>query len=153
MRRQSKMRQLVVFSVQGEEFGVGIEDVNSIERMMEIFKIPNTPDYIEGMINLRGKIHTIINLRKRFHMADKEFDEENRIIIVKASGSAIGLIVDSVKEILNVDESNIEAAPKTMAQLEGRYISSMAKVGERIIMQLDLDKILAVDDAAKAVNV
>jgi purine-binding chemotaxis protein CheW len=146
------MKQLVVFSVQNEEFGVSIEDVNSIERMTDIFKIPNTPDYIEGMINLRGKIHTIINLRKRFHMLDKEFDEENRIIIVKASGSAIGIIVDSVREILNVEESNIEPAPKTMAQLEGRYISSMAKVGERIIMQLDLEKVLASDDATKAVN-
>ncbi len=146
------MRQLVVFTIDKEEFGVDIEDVNIIEHMMDIFKIPNTPDYIEGMVNLRGKIHTIINLRKRFHMPDTESDQDRRIIIVKSSISAIGLIVDSVKEIITVDEENIEAAPKSLSQLKERYISSMAKAGERIIMLLDLEKVLAADDAAKAVN-
>lgn len=146
------MRQLVVFTIQNEEFGVSIENVSSIERMMDIFKIPNTPDYIEGMINLRGKIHTIVNLRKRFHMPDQEFSEENRIIIVKSSTYAIGIIADTVKEIINIDEDNMEVAPNSLSQLKDRYISSMAKVGERIIMLLDLEKVLAADDVAKEVN-
>lgn len=143
------IRQLVVFSVNGEEFGIDIEQVNIIERSLEIFKIPNTPDYIEGLVNLRGKVHTVFNLRKRFNMPNKDFDENTKIIMANSGGSIIGLIVDEVKEIVRVDEKDMESAPKVLEDLNRKYITGVAKVGERIIMLLDLAIVLMSDESEK----
>ena len=142
-------RQLVVFSVNNEEFGIDIEQVNIIERSLEIFKIPNTPEYIEGLVNLRGKVHTVFNLRKRFNMPAKDFDENTKIIMANTGDAIIGLIVDEVKEIVRVDDKDIESAPKVLQDLKRKYITGVAKVEERIIMLLDLVIVLMTDDREK----
>jgi purine-binding chemotaxis protein CheW len=144
------IRQLVVFSVNNEEFGIDIEQVNIIERSLEIFKIPNTPEYIEGLVNLRGKVHTVFNLRKRFNMPAKDFDENTKIIMANIGGAIVGLIVDEVKEIVRVEDKDTESAPKVLENLDRRYINGVAKVGERIIMLLDLAVVLAADAHEKA---
>lgn len=144
-------RQLVVFSVNNEEFGIDIEQVNIIERSLEIFKIPNTPEYIEGLVNLRGKVHTVFNLRKRFNMPAKNFDENTKIIMANTGDSIIGLIVDEVKEIIRVDDKDIENAPKVLEDLKRKYINGVAKVNERIILLLDLVVVLMTDDLEKAI--
>lgn len=144
-------RQLVIFDVNGEEFGVDIEQVNIIERTLEIFKIPNTPEYVEGLVNLRGKVHTVFNLRKRFKMPVKDFDENTKIIMANTGAAIVGLIVDEVKEIVKVDDKDIESAPKVLENLERKYISSVAKVGDRIILMLDLGIVFMMDDYEKAV--
>ena len=144
------IRQLVVFSVNNEEFGIDIEQVNIIERSLEIFKIPNTPEYIEGLVNLRGKVYTVFNLRKRFKMPPKDFDDNTKIIMVNTGASIIGLVVDEVMEIVRVDDKDIESAPKVLQDLKRKYITGVAKVGERIIMLLDLVIVLMTDDNEKA---
>ncbi len=144
-------RQLVIFDVNGEEFGVDIEQVNIIERTLEIFKIPNTPEYVEGLVNLRGKVHTVFNLRKRFKMPVKDFDENTKIIMANTGAAIVGLIVDEVKEIIKVDDKDIESAPKVLENLERKYISSVAKVGDRIILMLDLGIVFMMDDYERAV--
>lgn len=144
------IRQLVVFGVNGEEFGIDIEQVNIIERSMEIFKIPNTPEYIEGLVNLRGKVHTVFNLRKRFNMLSKGFDENTKIIMANSGSTIIGLIVDEVKEIVRVDDKDMENAPKVLEDLKRKYITGVAKVGERIILLLDLNIVLMTEDSEKA---
>jgi len=137
------VKQYVVFLVDGDEFGLEIEKVSIIERMLEIFKIPNTPGYIEGLANLRGKVHTIFNLRKRFHQPCPEFNEDNRIIIAKTSDdSVVGLIVDSVREIVKIDESQFEPVPSALSSVRDKFLSGTAKIDDRLILLLDLDKVI-----------
>ena len=143
-------RQLVVFAIGEEDFGINIEYVNIIEKMLEIFKIPNTPDYIEGLVNLRGKVHTVINLRKRFKMPSPEFTENTKIIMANTSDSIIGIIVDEVKKIIKVDDSECEAPPKTLSNLKDKYLSGVIKSEDKVIMVLDVDKLLSAEEAVKA---
>lgn len=140
-------RQFVVFTINAEEFGLDIDSISSIERMLEIFRIPNSPDYIEGLANLRGKVHTIFNLRRRFNLPCPEFDENTKVIIANTSAKEIGIIVDGVREIVKVDESEIEPAPKALSNLKDRFLSGTAKAGERLILLLDLEKVLSEEEA------
>jgi purine-binding chemotaxis protein CheW len=141
-------RQLVVFAIGEEEFGIDIEHVNSIEKMLELFKIPNTPDYIEGLVNLRGKVHTVFNLRKRFRMPCPDFTENTKIIMANTSASVIGIIVDEVKKIIKVDESEFEATPKALSNLRDKFLSGIVKAEDRVIMLLDVEKIVSAEDFA-----
>ena len=136
-------RQLVVFTVNKEEFGIDIGQVNIIERPLEIFKVPNTPDFIEGLVNLRGKVHTLFNLRKRFNMPSAGFDDNTRIIMANAVQSVVGLIVDEVREIIKIEDADIESTPKTLAELKNRYIKGLARVNDRIILLLDVDTVIS----------
>jgi purine-binding chemotaxis protein CheW len=141
------VKQYVVFLVDGDEFGLEIEKVSIIERMLEIFRIPNAPDYIEGLANLRGKVHTIFNLRKRFHLPCPEFSEDTRIIIARTSDdSVVGLIVDSVREIIKIDDSQYEPVPAALETVRDKFLSGTAKVGDRLILLLDLDKVITEED-------
>lgn len=142
--------QLVIFSVMDEEFGIDVGQVNIIERPLEIFKIPNTPSYIEGLVNLRGKVYTVLNMRKRFNMPVKETDDNTKIVMVNTGASIVGLIVDSVREIIRVDDQDMENAPKIIGDLKRRFINGVAKVNERIILLLDMESILSEEEPAKA---
>jgi purine-binding chemotaxis protein CheW len=144
-------RQLVIFSINDEEFGIDIEQVNIIERPMEIFKIPNTPDFVEGLVNLRGKVHTVFNMRKRFKMPVKEFDDNTKIIMANTGSAVVGLVVDEVKEIIKVEDSDIESTPKVLMDMKRKYVSGIAKVENRIILLLDLDIILSVEEPERAI--
>ncbi len=132
-------KQFVVFAIDKEEFAIDINRVNIIERPLEIFKIPNTPDFIEGVINLRGKVLPLLSLRKRFNLKEKEWDDNTRFIIVNVNSSAIGFIVDQVNRILSIDEESIEAIPQALDSLQKKFVSATAKVSDRIIMILDVD--------------
>ncbi len=143
-------RQFVVFTINGEEFGLNIENISSIEKMLDIFKIPNTPDYIEGLANLRGKVLTIFNLRRRFNMASPEFDENTKIIIANTSVSEIGVIVDGVREIIKVEDNEFDPAPEALNNAKDRFLSGTAKVGSRLILMLDLEKVLTEEDVKLA---
>lgn len=139
-------KQLVVFTINGEEFGLEIDHINSIEKMLEVFKIPNTPEYVEGLVNLRGKVHTVFNLRKRFGLPCPEFTDSTKIIMANTSASIVGIIVDEVREIVKVEDSEFEGAPKALSGLSEKFISGIAKIGARVIMMLDLDKVLSVNE-------
>lgn len=132
-------RQLVVFTVNNEEFGVEITNVREIIRPVEIFKVPNTPDYMEGLINLRGKVHTVFNLRKRFSLPANEFDENTKIIIVNINNLVTGFIADEVKEIIRVEDENIESASGILSEFKDRFINGVAKLGNRVVLLLDLE--------------
>jgi purine-binding chemotaxis protein CheW len=139
-------RQFVIFAINNEEFGLDIGQVGSIERPLEIFKIPNTPEYLEGLVNLRGKVYTVFNLRTRFEMPKKDIDDSSRIIMANTGSAIVGLIVDEVREISKVEDKDFESTPKSLSNLERKYISGIAKINERIILLLDLDIILAVQN-------
>lgn len=138
-------QQIVVFSLGDEEFAVEISMVREIVRMQPIRRIPGSPAFIEGIVNLRGGIVPIVDLRKRFNVADTEMDKDQRkIVIVNLEERQIGILVDGVTEILRVDEEAIDPAPELVADaIEKKYIVGVAKVDRRLIVILDMVRIFS----------
>lgn len=133
--------QLVTFKLGNEEFAVDILKVQEINRIIEITKVPKAPDFVEGVINLRGKVIPIVDIRQKFHLAIKEATKETRIIVVNIMNKTIGLIVDSVSEVLRINSSTIQPPPPLIAGLDSDYIKGVGKLDERLIILLDIDKI------------
>lgn len=138
----SDLLQLVGFKLGEEEFAVDILAVQEINRMVEITKVPKAPAFVEGVINLRGKIIPIIDLRKRFKMNDKTLSKETRIVVVNVEKSTIGLIVDSVSEVLRLPLSTLEPPPDLISGIDVEYIRGVGKLDKRLLILLDLNKIL-----------
>ena len=138
--------QLVTFTLGNEEYAVNILNVQEINRITEITQVPNSPDYVEGVINLRGKVIPVVNLRKKFNFEDKPTDDTSRIIIMEIQGITNGLIVDSVSEVLRIPASSVEPAPPMSAELQSQFIKGIAKLENRLIILIDLDNLLG--DAA-----
>lgn len=140
--------QLVTFGIDEEEFGVDILRVQEIIRIMEITKVPKSPPFVEGVINLRGKVIPIIDLRRRFGMPAKKYDKSTRIIVVDISMSTIGFVVDSVSEVLRIPASTVEPTPPSalIGQNDSNYISGMSKLSDRLLILLDLDKLLTSEE-------
>lgn len=134
--------QLVTFTLGNEEYAVNILNVQEINRITEITQVPNSPDYVEGVINLRGKVIPVINLRKKFHFEDKPTDDTSRIIIMEIQGITNGLIVDSVSEVLRIPANSVEPAPPMSAELQSQFIKGIAKLENRLIILIDLDNLL-----------
>ncbi|MDO4765857.1 MAG: chemotaxis protein CheW [Eubacteriales bacterium] len=143
----------VVFHLDNEEYGVDIMKVNVIEKYQDIVKVPNSPEYIEGIINLRGEILPIFNLRKKFNLKEKAIDENTKIIVVFLGDMKVGFIVDSVSQIINIEESQLVPAPKIVTGVNRRYIQSVAKVGERMVVLLDVDLMLEDEEKLSLGNI
>ncbi|HKK20378.1 MAG TPA: chemotaxis protein CheW, partial [candidate division Zixibacteria bacterium] len=133
-----ELLQLVSFKIGSEEFGVEILKVQEINRMVEITKVPQAPDYVEGVINLRGKVIPIIDLRKRFNLEIKEYDKNTRIVVVDITGNIMGMVVDSVSEVLRLPQSTIEPPPEIVTGINSDYIKGVAKLEDRLLIFLDL---------------
>ena len=131
----------MTFKLGSEEFGVDILKVQEIIKMMNVTKIPNSPAFIEGVINLRGKIIPIVDLRKRLGFKDQEFDKSTRIIVVELDGLVLGFIVDSVSEVLRIPEDTIEPPPSMVAGIESEYIEGVGKLDDRLLILLELKRI------------
>ena len=144
------IRQYAIFTINEEEFGIEIEKVSIIERMLEIYKIPNTPEYVEGLTNLRGKVHTVFNLRKRFHLPCPEFNDDTKVIIASVQDSLVGLIVDGVREIIKVEDDQFEPMPKELSAVRDRFLSGTVKVDNRLVLILDIDKVITEADILPA---
>jgi purine-binding chemotaxis protein CheW len=134
--------QLVTFTLGSEEYAVDILKVQEINRMKEITRVPNSPSYVEGVINLRGKVIPVVNLRKKFGLTDKENDERSRIMIMDIQGITMGLIVDSVSEVLRVPSSIVEPTPPMASNISTEFIRGIAKLQDRLIILLDMDRLL-----------
>ena len=134
--------QEVIFKIGEEEYGFNISKVYVIEDYKKVINIPNTPDYVEGIVNLRGVIIPIYNLRTKFHMPLKEKDSNTKIIIVYSNDLKIGFVVDSVTEIIHLDENDIDEFPVEASKINENYIESVAKIKERIIILLDVESII-----------
>lgn len=143
-------RQFVVFMVNNEEFGLDIDKISSVEAIQDIVKIPNSPDYIEGVTDLRGKVHTIFNMRRWFNMPSTVFDDSIKIIITNTPGFFIGIIVDDVCEIFRSEDIDIKPVPKSISPSVGKFLRGVIRIGKRTIKLLDLEKILADNIAEEA---
>jgi len=139
--------QQVIFKLDKEEYGLDIMKVNGIEKYHEVIKVPNAPEYIEGMINLRGDVLPIFNLRKKFNLEDKDKDEDTKVIVVRSEDIRVGFVVDKVVEIIDINEKDVEEAPPIVVGINRKYIRSVAKVEDRMIVLVDID--LLVTDEEK----
>lgn len=142
----NEVLQLVTFAVKGEEFGVDILRVQEIIRTMEITKVPNSPAFVDGVINLRGKVIPIVDLRKRFGIPPKKHDSDTRIIVIEIHGMIVGFVVDSVSEVLRIPASTVEPPPPVVGSVESEYISGVGKLNDRLLILLDLNKLLSGED-------
>ncbi len=135
--------QLVIFNLGMEEFGVDIMKVQEIIRLPEITRIPRSPDYIKGVINLRGKIIVVMDLDKRFGLPSKEITDETRIIVVDVEGTIIGMVVDSVSEVIRLLNTNVDQTPDIINQkINADYLKGVGKIDERLLILLNLDSII-----------
>ena len=135
--------QLVVFDLASEHYGVDIADVREIMRMQTITKVPGAMAYIEGVINLRGKVLPVLDLRKRLGLHIGDLTEESRIVVIDIATGEVGVIVDAVTEVLRVQNSAIEGPSSMLAQGNSDYLRGIAKLSDRLIILLDLNKLLS----------
>jgi purine-binding chemotaxis protein CheW len=138
--------QLVIFTVAGENYGVEIGSVESIVKMQAITSIPHSLPFVEGITNLRGVVLPVINLRSRFGMPPHEADKNTRIVIALNETYKVGMIVDSVSEVLRIQDHEIEPPPPMVTTVDSSYITGIAKVDGRLIILLNLSRILNVDE-------
>ena len=140
------MKQLVTFTVSGEEFAIDIMQVQEVIRLPELTPVPNAPDFVEGVIHLRGRIIPVIDLRKRLKIAGKEigpYDRFTRIIIVVLQGKWTGFIVDAVTEIVKVEEGSVKPTPElVMEQTGAEYFEGVVHQNDRLIILLNIPKVL-----------
>lgn len=145
--KSAKSGKYITFTLANEDYGLYILSVKEIIGMMKVTKVPKTPDFVRGVINLRGKIHPVIDLRKRFNLEMKDDDERTPIIIVEVrQGSSvqfIGIVVDSVSEVINVEKGDIEKSPAFGQSMDTSFILGLAKINNRVVTLLDIDQILS----------
>jgi len=144
--KSEELIQLVSFTIGDEEFGVDILKVQEINRMLAVTRVPNSPEYVDGVINLRGKVIPIIDLRRRFRMDRKEHDKNTRIVVVELSGKVVGFVVDAVSEVLRIPKSVTEPPPPMVAGLDAEYITAVGKLDDRLLILLDLEKVLSTEE-------
>ncbi|WP_321430764.1 chemotaxis protein CheW [uncultured Methanolobus sp.] len=148
-----ELLQMVVFQLGGEEFGVEIMKVQEIIRMPEITQIPQSPEFVEGVINLRGRIIVVINLDKRFNLVSKEVDAHSRIIVVEIGENVVGMIVDSVNEVLRIPKSSVDPAPELVtSNISREYITGVGKIDDRLLILLDLAKVMDKKEVQEIAN-
>ncbi len=135
--------QLVSFKIGDEEFGIDILKVQEIIRMTELTRVPNAPPYIEGIINLRGKVIPVIDLRSRLGMAPKEHDRKTRTVVVEVSGKVVGFVVDAMSEVLRIPRSVTEPPPSIVGGIDADFITAIGKLEGKLLTLLDIEKILS----------
>ena len=141
-----ELLQLVSFRMGHEEFGVDIQHVREINLMVEITEVPKSPEYVEGIISLRGRVIPIVNLRQRMGMPKKERDKDTRIVVVELEDQLIGFVVDAVSEVLRIPKNILEPPPETATGKDAEFITGIAKMEDRLLILLNLNRLLSVGE-------
>ena len=144
-----KLIQLIIFQLGDEEFGSDIAQVREIIRKGSITPIPDSPDFIQGVTNVRGEIAVVIDLKKRFFLRAKKDVEEKHIVMTEQDNNLFGLMVDEVSEVLRIPQTDIKATPELVTRIDRIYISGVLTLENRLIMILDLKKVLSEEELAK----
>ena len=147
-------KQLVVFDLAGEHYGVDISTVREIIQMQTVTRVPGSASFVEGMINLRGIVIPVVDLRKRFGLDSAEHDKDTRIMVMHCKGQDIGMIVDSVTEVLRIQSDSIEppSSVVTSSDSDSEYLLGTAKLTDRLIILLDTDRLLSSGDKTVIAN-
>jgi len=140
-KEEAKDVHLVTFNL-GEEYGVPISQVQEIVRVSGITLVPNSPSYMAGVINLRGRVLPVLNLRKRLGLSDKEMSNASRIVVTEIGNKVIGLLVDAVTHVIKITPESVEPAPEEVLEIDTDYITGVGKLKDRIVILLDLEKLL-----------
>jgi purine-binding chemotaxis protein CheW len=152
-KESTELLQLVSFLIGKEEFGVDIGYVQEINRMVQITKVPNAPAFVDGVINLRGRIIPVIDLRLKLGMERKEHDKNTRIVVVEVAGKTVGFIVDAVTEVLRIPSNITEAPPDMVTGVNSEYIKAVGKLEDRLLILIDLEKILSKEETLQVNSV
>lgn len=143
----AQLKQLVVFALEGSSYGLDIQYVREINRMVEITPIPNAPDFVEGIINLRGVIVPVVNLSRRFALAGQAKSKETRIVVIESREHMLGLVVDEVSEVLRLSVDQIDPANNMMTSgIALDFIDAIGKVDDQLILILSPDKLFSSDE-------
>jgi len=140
-RGDNPVIQLVGFRLDNEDYAIAITKIQEIILMKPITRIPQVPDFIEGLINLRGSVIPIINLRKRFGLAVREVDDETRTIVVNIHDKTVGCIVDAVTQVMRINRDQIQPPPLSVLAVSHQYIAGLARLDERLMIILDIDRL------------
>jgi purine-binding chemotaxis protein CheW len=140
-----ELLQLVSFNLENEEYGMEILRVQEIIRMQGLTRVPNSPPFVDGVINLRGKVIPVIGLRKRFGLAARPNDKHTRIVVTEIGGAIVGFVVDSVSEVLRIPASTIEAAPR-LGSVNQEFVAGVAKLEARLLILLDVERIMSEEE-------
>lgn len=145
--------KVIVFQLKDEEYGIPVQQVRGIERLLHITRVPRVAKFVKGVINLRGVVTPIIDLRYRFGQDAAEYNESTRIIIVGVGDMEVGLIVDAANDVINIPEGTIEPPPEVVGSIKAEYLNGVAKVDKRLLILLNLDKVLNPEENKELKNV
>lgn len=142
----NKNQKVIVFQLQDEEYAVPVEQVNFIERLEPITRVPSVASFVKGVINLRGVVTPIIDLRNRFGMEETESTDATRIIIIHLEEIEVGLIVDAANDVIDIPTHKIEPPPEVIGTVNAEYIEGVAKIEDRLLLVIDIQKVLTPTD-------
>lgn len=135
--------KVIVFGLGQEEYGIEVDKVKTIERMSPITRVPKTPSFIKGVINLRGIVVPVLNLSGRFNLPESEITEHTRIIVVAVNEMEVGFIVDAANDVIDIDTDTIDLPPEIVGGIQAKYLDGIAKIGEdRLLIMLNLAEVL-----------
>lgn len=138
-------QQFLTFSVQSEEYGIDILSVQEIKGFSKVRPIPNAPHYIRGVMNLRGTVVPVLDLRARFGLEEVEYDRFTVIIVVSVEDKVVGLIVDAVSDVLNIADNQIDETPELSGSVDTTYFEGLGKVGEKLVLLLNLERLVGLE--------
>ncbi|MDF2891393.1 MAG: purine-binding chemotaxis protein CheW [Clostridia bacterium] len=138
--------QLVVFKLDKEEYGVDIMQVQEISPYQKLTKVPNSPDFVDGIVNLRGDVIPVVNLKKKFRLIESEVTELTRLIVINNGSRRTGFIVDDASEVITISDKDIEEAPPMIVGADRKYIQGVGKLDKRILIILNLHKLLTEEE-------
>jgi len=140
--KEALENKIIVYQLEEEEYAISVQYVGSIERILPITRVPRTEKFVKGVINLRGVVTPVIDLKQRFYGKETEFTNETRIIIVHVDDITVGLIVDSAKDVIDITQDQIEAAPESVGAEVVEYITGVVRYDDRLLILLDLHKVI-----------
>jgi purine-binding chemotaxis protein CheW len=140
-RADNPVIQLVGFRLDNEDYAIAITKIQEIILMKPITRIPQVPDFIEGLINLRGSVIPIVNLRKRFGLPHRELDDETRTIVVNVHEKTVGCVVDAVTQVMRINRDQVQPPPLSVLAVNHQYLAGLAKLEDRLLIILDIDKL------------
>ncbi len=132
----------LTFKLGNEEYGIGIRDVTEIIGIQKITELPDTPPFVKGVMNLRGRVIPVLDVRLRFHLEGTEYNDRTCTVVVNIKNNSVGLIVDTVSEVIDIPDDCVEEAPKVKNSPSARYIQGLGKVGDKVKILLDTQKLL-----------
>ena len=145
-KSEKQERQLVIFDLADEAYGIDINAVREIIRMQEITNVPKTPEFIEGVINLRGKVIPVVDLRSRFGLSSAEQTKDSRVVVVDISGQDIGMVVDAVTEVMRIPVDSVEPPSTIITTADSDYLEGIAKLDSKLIILLNPGRVFTEED-------